>query len=809
MDTLLQDLRYALRSLRKSPGFTGVAVLTLALGIGATTAIFGAVNAVLLEPLPYPDPHELVRVYDNWRGEPWTVSPPNFMDYRSETGAFADMTGYHRVWFTMTDPGEAEQLSAARVTAGFFRVLGALPAIGGGIDRSHETAGDDRVAVLGDGLWRSRFGGDPNVVGRTIELDGEAYTVVGVARPGFDHPAGAELWVPRSFTADDLMTERGAHYLDVVGRLAPGATIEQGQAELKALSRRLAEEYPDANGEVSALAVPMLEAAIGDYRGALLILLGAVGLLLLIACVNVANLALARASARRRELAIRAALGAGRLRLARESLSESFLVALLGGALGVLLALWSVDALAALQESRIPRLGEIGLDGRVLLFASGLVMLTGALFGLLPAIRESGLAVLAGALKEGTAGAGRGQSAGRLRASLVIAQVALAVVLVTGAGLLMRSFVNLRQVDPGFRTERILAFDLSLPEARYTEPYQARAFFAELLDEIETLPGVEEAAGVSGLPLSGAGYSISVEELDGGPAYTDPAESKNVQVRLATAGYFRLMGIDLLRGRGFTPSDGPDAEPVVVVNESAARLLWGRQDVIDRSLELGTRLGLDGERVGGRIVGIVSDTREYGPAEEPSPTVYAVHAQFPDDGLTIVARSSSEPSALVRPIRRLIGARDSDLAMANVETLERLMDEAIANPRFYTLLLGIFAGSALLLAAVGIYGVMAYMVEQRAREMAIRRALGASPGRVLRLVLESAGGLALFGITIGLVGAFGLTRVMQGLLHGVSVTDPATLAAAVAILGAVALLASWLPARRAMRVEPVDALRAE
>ncbi|MGH2779911.1 MAG: ABC transporter permease [Thermoleophilaceae bacterium] len=808
MEALLQDLRYAARSLRKSPGFTAVAVLTLALGIGATTAIFVAVNAVLLEPLPYPDSHELVRIYDNWRGEPWTVSPPNFMDYRSETDAFADMTGYHRASFTMTDPGEAEELSGARVTGGFFRVLGAQPAIGGGIDRSHETVGNDRVAVLGDGLWHRRFGGDPNVVGRTIELDGEAYTVLGVAPSGFDHPTGAELWVPRSFTADAL-TERGAHYLDVVGRLAPGATIERAQADLAALSRRLAKEYPDANGEVSALGVPMLEAAVGDYRGALLILLGAVGLLLLIACVNVANLALARASGRRRELAIRAALGAGRLRLARESLSENFLVALLGGALGFLLALWGADALAALQEDRIPRLGEIGLDGRVLLFAGGLVMLTGALFGLLPAIRESGHADLSGALKEGTAGAGRGQSAGRLRASLVIAQVALAVVLVAGAGLLMRSFVNLRQVDPGFRTERILAFDLSLPEARYTEPYQARDFFAELLDEIETLPGVEEAAGISGLPLSGAGYSISVEELDGGPAYTDPAESKNVQVRVATAGYFRLMGIDLLRGRGFTSSDGPDVEPVAIVNESAAGLLWGREDVVDRSLELGTRLGLDGEHVGGRIVGVVSDTREYGPAEEPVPTVYAVHAQFPDDGLTIVARSSSGPNALVRPIRRLIDARDPDLAMVNVETLERLMDEAIANPRFYTLLLGIFAWSALLLAAVGIYGVMAYTVEQRAREMAIRRALGASGARVLRLVLESAGLLALLGIAIGLLGAFGLTRVMHGLLYGVSATDPATLAVAVAILFAVALLASWLPARRAMRVEPVDALRAE
>ncbi|MGH7481876.1 MAG: ABC transporter permease [Longimicrobiales bacterium] len=804
----LHDLRIAARSLLRSPGFTAAAILTLALGIGATTAIFSAVNTVLLRPLPYPDPHELVRLYDQWRGERWTVSPPNFVDYRSEA-SFAGVTAYHRSSFTLTDPGEAEQIEAASVTSDFFRVLGSPPALGRGIVPENEAPGSDRVVVLSDGFWHQRFNADPGVLGRQIELDGERYTVVGVARAGFDYPSGAELWVPRSFTAEDLETQRGAHYLDVIGRLAPGATLVGATSQLEAISTRLARDYPDQYSEIVAVAVPMLDAMVGDYRRALFVLLGAVGLLLLMACVNAANLALARALGRQRELAVRAALGAGRWRLAREALGESLIVALVGGALGVLLAAWAGGLLAALQADRIPRLGEIGLDTNVLGFALLVSVLTGILFGLLPALRAGGRRELTGALKEGTAGAGSARSAGRVRGGLVVAQFALAVVLAAGAALLMRSFIELRSVDPGFRTEGILTFDVSLPESRYPEPWQARAFYERLLASIEALPGVVSADAISGLPLSGSGYSISVEEIDGAPAYTDPSASKSVQIRVATAGYFRTLGIGLLRGEGFETTLSAEGEPVTVLNESAAELLWPNQDALGHTLRVGTGMGLGLGDLGGRVVGIVSDVREYGPTEEVVPTAFVAHAQFPVDELTIAARTAGDPASLAQPIRRLIAAQDADLAMADVQALDRMLDVSLTQPRFYTLLLGGFAAAALLLAAVGIYGVLAYAVGQRRRELGIRLALGAGRRRVLGLVLRSAGGLAAAGLVIGVVATIGLTGLLRGMLYGLSPTDPVALGGAIVVLGIVALAASVLPAQRATRVDPMVALRQE
>ena len=809
MSSVLHDLRYAGRALLKSPGFTTVAVLTLALGIGANTAIFSVVNGVLLKPLPFHEAERLVRVFEVTRGGLGTASPPNFTDWRADSSAFREMAAYTATAGVLGGAGDPQRVAGAAVTGGFFPVLAAGPLIGRAISESDAVVGQDRVVVLSYGLWQRRFGADPGIAGRTLQLDGRDYTVTGVMPAGFEYPAGAEMWVPLAFTEEDLETQRGAHYLDVIARLESGATVEQASSEMAAIADLLEARYPDSNTGSSAAVLPLREAIVGNARPALLILLGAVGFVLLIACANVANLLLARTAARKRELAVRSALGAGQARLVRHVLAESVLLALIGGVAGLVLARLALEVLLTLSFDGLPRLAETRLDTTVLVFTAAVSVLTGVVFGLLPAIRSGRARDLTVALKTGGGAVAQDRGSGRTQGALVVGERALAVLLLAGAGLLLKSFIALQRVDPGFNPIGVLTFNIALPRAGYPEPQDARAFFGEFERRVAGLPGVERVAGIFGLPLTGFNYTISVERLDGAPAYAEPGEERYTQVRVVTPGYFRAMEIPLLAGRALAETDRAGTEPVVVVNESAAELLWPGGDALGHRFELGTTLGLGGPRIGGTVVGVVADVRHHGPAEAPRPEVYAAHGQFPIDFMSMTVRSSVPAASLVNPVREQLRAMDRSLPMDDVRTMEQRLAASVAQPRLYMLLLSVFAAAALLLAAIGIYGVMACSVRHRVHEIGIRRALGAGAGEVLRMVVGSAMALALAGLALGLLAALALTRVLAGLLHGVSATDPLTFAGVALLLTAVALLASFIPARRAARVDPMIALREE
>ncbi len=803
------DLRYAGRGLLKSPGFTAVAVLTLALGIGANTAIFSVVDSVLLKPLPFQQPERLVQVFERTRGGLGTASPPNFTDWRSTSTAFEEMGAYTGTAGALTGAGEPQRVAGAAVTGGFFPVLAEAPMLGRVITDADAVIGQDRVVVLSHGLWQRQFAADPRIVGRPVQLDGGDYTVIGVMPPGFEYPAGAAIWVPLAFTEDDLATQRGAHYLDVIARLAPGASVELASSQLRGIAQVLEARFPDTNTGSSAFVLPLRDALVGDVRPALLVLLGAVGFVLLIACANVANLLLARTAARKRELAVRSALGAGRARLARHVLAESLLLALLGGAAGLLLANAALETLLLLPVDGMPRLGNTELDRTVLTFTVTVSILTGVLFGLLPALRSGRGRDLSAALKAGGGAVAHARTGGRTQGALVVAEMALAVLLLAGAGLLLKSFVGLQRVDTGFNPSGVLTFNIALPRSGYPQPADSQAFFEEFNRRIGALPGVERVAGIFGLPLTGFDYTISVERLDGAPAYDGPGEERYTQVRVVTPEYFRAMEIPLLAGRALAETDRAGTPPVVVVNESAAELLWPGGDALDHTLEVGTTLGLGDSRIGGTVVGVVGDVRHHGPREEARPEVYAAHAQFPIDFMSMTVRSSVPPATLVNPVREQLRQMDAALPMDDVRSMEQRLATSIAQPRFYMLLLSVFAATALFLAAIGIYGVMACAVRNRVNEIGIRRALGAEAADVVRMVVGSAMTLALGGLAVGLLAAFALTRVLADLLYGVSATDPLTFAGVAILLTAVALLASFIPARRAARVDPMVALREE
>jgi predicted permease len=681
------------------------------------------------------------------------------------------------------------------------------PQIGRGLSEEDEVIGQDRVVVLGHGLWERRFGGDPAIVGRTVTLDGEAHTVVGVMPAGFAYPWDAELWLPLAFSQEDLTTQRGAHYLTVFARLRPGVTVEEADADMRTIAARLEEVYEESNEGWTATVMGLAESIVGDVRPALLILLGAVGLVLLIACANVANLLMVRVFGRDRELAIRAALGAGRLRLLGGLLIESLLLGALGGAAGLGLAIWGSDLLATIQPGNIPRLENMSIDGNVLLFTAAVSLLTGLLFGLVPGLGSSLDARLGERLKEGGRGTSAQRGARQTRNALVVAEVGLAVMLMVGAGLLLKSFVELQKVDPGFDTAGLLTFDVSLPDARYPEPRQARDFYQDLLTRIEAIPGVESADAVFGLPLSGFFYSMSVEYLD--EMEIPQGDEPSVQVRVVTPGYFRTMGIELAAGRDFTPADGPGVPDVAIVNESAARLLWPGAEPLGHSFRIGTRLGLDGNRVGGSVVGVIRDFKHFGPNAEARPEIYVVHSQFPEDGLSVVVKASVPPTSIVDPIRDRLAAIDPQVPMFRVHTMEELANQAVAQPRFYFMLLAVFAATALILAAIGIYGVMAHAVAQRTREIGIRMALGARRAEVLRMVLKSGLALGVAGTAAGIVAALATTRLIAGLLYEVRPTDTFTFVTVPLLLLAVAMASCYLPARRATRVDPMRAIRYE
>lgn len=807
-------LSHLARRLARRPGFTAAAVATLALGIGANLAIFSVIRVVLLAPLPFPQPEDLVALGEAAREELsasaapplGAVSPPNFVDFQAQAEAFHALAAVNGESFTLTGPGEpAELLPGASVTGGFFEVLGVAPALGRAFSAAELQPGGPPAVVLGHGLWQRRYGADPEIVGRRIEVDGAPAEVAGVMPAGFSFPEESELWAAMAFSEETYATQRGAHYLEVYGRLATGASIVRANAELGTIARRLEAEHPEQNTGVTALAVPLRDALVGEYRRALWMLFAAVGLVLLIACSNVANLLLARTLERRQELSVRAALGAPAGRIVRDVLGESAALAALGGAAAVGIAALALGLLTSLQGLDMPRLEEARLDPPVLLFAGILTLATALLAGLLPALRLTGGRRLFDGLGGGRATEDR--SSRRLRGGLVVAETALAVVLVFGAGLLARSSWNLHRVEPGFDPEGVLTFRILLNENDYPEPNQRSAFVEELLTRAERHPGVSAAGAVNVLPFSGMNYMISVEELDGGPAYDQPGEEQYVYLRVATPEYFRALGVPLRAGRSLGEADRHGAPPAVVVNETAARLLWPGGSPLGHTVEVGTSFGVGRGRAGGEVVGVVGDVRHASLASEPLPEMYVAHAQFPVDWLTLVLRTDRDPALLVEEMRRLVAEADPNLPIFQVRSMEERLAESMADHRLYTFLLGLFAATALTLAAVGTYGVLAYSASQRVREVGIRMALGASRERIVTLLLRQGLGLALAGLLLGGLAAAWAGELLSTWLFGLEPTDPLTLAATALLLGAAAVAASLSPALRASRVEPVETLQ--
>ncbi|HET7459302.1 MAG TPA: ABC transporter permease [Gemmatimonadaceae bacterium] len=810
MDSLAQNVRIAVRRLARSPGFTLVAALTLALGIGANTAIFSVVDAALLRALPYPRAGEIARVYAPAHGGRGTVSAPDFVDYRHDSRAFSSLAAIAQSTFALSGGGTAaEQRDGAAVTEDFFRVLAVGPALGRVIGPDDARVGAPPVVVLSDGIWRRRYGGDPAVLGRQIMVDGVSTTVIGVMPPRFDYPDGAGLWTPLAFTPNQLATQRGAHYLDVVGRLRPGVTLDAARADVGAIQNRLAALYPTTDLPGPSKIVTLRESLTGDTRPALLVLLGAVGLLLLVSCANVANLLLARAIGRQREIAVRTALGASRGRIAGELLAEAVTLALIGGAIGLLLAVWGTQGVSSLLPND-QLLASAAIDGRMLAATLVLSVATGLVFGLFPALQLApGSDDLGPALAGGGRGGSASASAQRAKRALAIAEVALSVVLLTGAGLLLKSFVALRAVDPGFATAQRMTFGVSLPEARYDKPEKSAAFVADLESRLRATPGVRNVGLVSGLPLTGYSFSITAHTIDGRELPDAEQDRLVTQIRVVTPDWFRTMGIPLVRGRGITTADRAGAPNVVVMNASAAKLVFGGGDPIGHTFVIGTTFGLGRGRAGGSVVGVVGDVRDAGLAQPASPTIYLAYDQYPVGGGSFVVQTSGAPTAITPIARDALAAIDPDVPLFEARTMDDVATASIARPRFLTTLLGIFAAVAAALAAIGLYGVIAYAVGERTREIGIRVALGAARGDVLRLVLRGGLALAAAGIAIGLAGSVATSRLLRGLLYGVGPLDAATFVLTAALVLGVATLATWLPARRAARLDPVEALRVE
>ena len=809
---LLQDVKYAVRTLTKNPGFAAVTIATLAIGIGANAAIFSAVRAVLLRPLPFPEPEQLVQLYSTTRARPagpgGSVSPPDFVDWRSQTRSFSEMAAINAGSIPWSGDGTAEQLSYAMVTGSFFKVMATGSYLGRTLAYEDDPLGGPDVVVISHQLWSRRFGNDAGVIGRTMTLDGTPRRIVGVMPAGFSYPLGSELWVPLRFTAEELATQRGAQYLDVVARLRTDVAIEAAHGEVSGVVARLAQSYPRTNANKAIAVYQLREALVGNVKPALFVLLAAVGFVLLIVCVNIASLALTRASGRTRELAVRAALGAGRSRLVTGLLTESLVVAIAGGVAGLVLAVWATGAIASLDAGvGIPLLTETRVDGPVIAFTA-LIALTAALFfGTLPAWHAASRLDVAQRIREDASTVTAGRERQRLRAALIIAETALAVTLLVGAGLLMRTFVEIASVDLGFDASRVQTFSLSLPEVRYPTP-QARADFMEtLLKRLSSRPDVEAAGAIFGLPLTNFGYTITMSTLDGRRLTDEEQDQRAVQVRVVTPDYFHAMRISVRRGRGFSDTDRLGRPPVTIVNEEAARLLWPRVDPLGHSFTLGTRLGQGGAPAGGEVIGVAADVHDFGPTRNVRPTIYLAHAQFPMDFVAVSVKARRDPSALVEPARALLAELDPNLPMFRVRTMDEFVANAVAQPRLYLVMIGVFASAAILLAAIGIYGVLAHSVAQRTREIGIRLALGATRREVVALVVGQAATLAAGGLAAGLVLALGASRLIQGLLFGVEPRDTVTYMSVVAVLMAIALLASYLPARRASRIDPIKALR--
>lgn len=806
METIRQDMIQGCRRLGSAPVFALVAIATLALGIGANTAIFSIVNAVVFKPLPFPEPERLMSVGVSYRGRNFVqyVSPMNFLDLQASSKTFQALSAFTTGGATLTDQGSPVTLRWAGVGSSFFDVIGVRPAMGRTFRTDENEPAKSLVAVLGHELWKGRFGGDPAIIGKKIRIEGELHEIVGVAAPGRSFPEGIEVWTPLRYDEPFLTKSRGAWYLTVIGRLNAGTSEASAGQEIATLVARLVSEYPDANEGISGRVMPLHELIVGDTRSGLVFLLGAVGLVLLIACVNVANLMLGRLASRESEFAVRQAMGASRGRLFRQLMTESLVLASVGGLSGLALALASLRSLIALGPSDVPRLDQAVIDVPVLLFALAITFVTAILFGALPALRAWRPAAVS--LREG----GRGMSparSGRVRRVLVAGQMALAMMLLAGAGLLARSFAQLQSVRPGFDTSRALTFNLSLPETAYATEESRAAFFDRLLPRLEALPGAGPAAATLGLPLNRTRFNFSFEIRDAPPLSAD--QQPSMELRSVTAGYFKAMGIPIVRGRAFQASDSMSSPQVVIISESAARTHFANQDPIGRFITLGYRREEGKPRAGGEIVGVAADVKDRGLAYDATPQVYLPSAQLPVASMDVLVRTQVDPMTLARSIEEVVRDLDRELPVGRVRSLDELMAASVSKPRFYALVLGSFAVVAVGLAALGIFGVMSHSVVQRSREIGVRLALGADPGVVRGMILRQAMAMALAGVAGGVLGALAFSKAISGLLFQLSPTDPSTLAVVAGLLSTVAFLASCLPAHQATRVDPLITLRSE
>jgi putative ABC transport system permease protein len=808
MRTLLQDLKFGCRALAKNPGFTAVAVLALALGVGANSAIFSVVNATLLNPLPFPEEGQLLRLGEGARGgrapERGSFSYPDYRDVQQQSRTLAHVAAFLNSGTMLTGEGlDAERVYGADVSPEYFAVLGVEPALGR-VFTAEEDRPNAGVVVISHGLWQRRFGGRRDVIGQQLRMSNTPATIIGVMPEGFEYPFRADrqdFWEPVNDRPAPGRDERDNHTYRVIARMKPGVTIEQANAELDTISRRLEQQYPDTNTTMLVGAASMHEEMTRDVRPALLILLGAVGLVLLIACANVANLLLARAASRQKEIAIRTALGASRWRVVRQLLVESLLLALAGGAVGLLLALWGTDVLVAAGPADIPRVRQAGLDARVLAFTMLVSMLTGIIFGLVPALQAS-RTDLTGGLKEGSRGATEGPRRSRFRSSLVVSEVALSLVLLISAGLLIRSFVRLVRTDPGFDPARVVALDIPLTRERYDTEEKQTAFFAQLVNRVRGMPNVEAVGVVDKLPL-GNSIDILAFNIEGRPPFP-PGASAQAHYMIASPGYFETLKIPLRSGRMLTERDDARSPAVALVNEALANKYFAGESPIGR------RLITDEGVPPFEIVGIVGDARRRSFASEPEPEFYLPFTQSAQRRMNLVVRASTGDAASMSvALRGAVAEMDREQLVWQTRTLDQLVSASVAGRRFNMTLLGLFASVAMLLAALGLYGVMAYSVTRRTHEIGVRMALGARGSDVLRMVVGQGMKLAAAGVVLGLVAAFAVTRVLASLLYGVTTTDPLTYAGLAALLAAVAFLASYIPARRATKVDPMEALRYE
>jgi putative ABC transport system permease protein len=808
LEQVRRDLSYAARTFARTPGFTALVVLTLAFGIGSSTVLFSIVNAVLVRPLPYSQPEEIVTL---WESDPKQgsamnlVSPAAFRDWKTRNHVFTQLAAFIHTTFTLTGGDQPERVAGELVSSDFLSVLGAQPALGRGFLPEDEQHVPYTRVLLGHGLWERRFSADPKVVGRTMQVNGRPLTIIGVMPPGFRFPselirAAPDIWVPLARPPQEWLI-RDFRYLRVVGRLRPGVTFDAAAVEMSALQRSIAMQLRQKDG-ADVRVVSLQREMTGDVETPLLVLLGAVFCLLLIGCVNVANLLLARGSARQREFAIRMALGAGRERVLRQLCVEGLLLALAGGGLGILFVVLTTRDVIALAPASIPRLGETRVDVTVLGFAFIVSLFVGVLAGLAPAVGISG-AETSERLKAGGRGAIGESSANRLRGLLVVGEIALALVLLDGAGLMMQSLYRLGRVDPGFRTDHTLTFFVSLPDANYRDGSRRTAFFRDLLEQIRVLRGVESVGGTTALPLSGSNesYSFNVQ----GRSRSTGEPMLVADYRTITPDYFQALGIPLRGGRFFNERDTADSSPVVIVNEALARKYFATQNPLGQHIHVGHdhRPGMS------EIVGIVGDVKHAGLSAEPVPEMYESYEQMPTSSMTIAVRTFTDPRSLVNGIRSELATLDRNVPPSRVLTIDELVSDTLAPSRFRSVLLGIFAFLAVVLAAVGVYGVMAYSVSRRTREIGIRMALGAGGGSVVWLVMREVMTLAAIGLAIGLPAAWALIRLVETQLFGISATDPVTMLLATVGIGGVAALAGYLPARRATGIDPIRALRWE